>query len=45
LDFCFDDEVLVEYKRILRFYYPINPESVTFYVHHYREMYDSEEIE
>lgn len=45
LDYCFDDEVLVEYKRILRYYYPINPESVAFYVHHYREMYDSEEIE
>jgi hypothetical protein len=45
LDFCFDDEVLVEYKRILRYYYPINPESVTFYVEQYREMYDSEEIE
>jgi len=45
LDFCFDDEVLVEYKRILRYYYPINPESVVFYVEQYREMYDSEELE
>lgn len=45
LDFCFDDEVLVEYKRILRYYYPIDPESVAFYVNHYREMYDSEELE
>ena len=41
LDYCFDDEVLVEYKRILRYYYPINPESVVFYVEQYREMYDS----
>ena len=41
LDFCFDDEFLVEYKRILRYYYPINPESVVFYVEQYREMYDS----
>jgi hypothetical protein len=45
LDYCFDDEVLVEYKRILRYYYPIDPESVAFYVGHYRKMYDSEEIE
>ena len=45
LDYCFDDEVLAEYKRILRYYYPIDPESVTFYVHHYREMYESEELE
>ena len=45
LDFCFDDEVLVEYKRILRYYYPIDPESVAFYVEQYREMYDSEELE
>ena len=41
LDFCFDDEFLVKYKRILRYYYPINPESVVFYVEQYREMYDS----
>jgi hypothetical protein len=40
LDFCFDDEVLVEYKRILRYYYPIDPESVAFYVQYYREMYE-----
>jgi hypothetical protein len=45
LDYCFDDEVLVEYKRILRYYYPIDPESVAFHVGHYRKMYDSEEIE
>ena len=45
LDFCFDDEVLVEYKRILRYYYSIDPESVAFYIHHYREMYDSDELE
>jgi hypothetical protein len=45
LDYCFDEEVLVEYKRILRYYYPINPESVAFYVHHYRKVYDSEELE
>ena len=45
LDYRFDDEVLVEYKRILRYYYPINPESVAFYVEHYRKMYDSEELE
>ena len=45
LDFCFDDEVLVEYKRILRYYYSIDPKSVAFYIHHYREMYDSDELE
>jgi hypothetical protein len=45
LDYCFDDEVLVEYKRILRYYYPINPESVAFYVEHYRKMYESESLE
>jgi hypothetical protein len=45
LDYCFDDEVLIDYKQILRYYYPINLESVAFYVHHYRKMYDSEELE
>ncbi len=45
LGFCFDDEVLEEYKRIMRYYYPIAPESVAFYVNAYREMYKSEELE
>jgi hypothetical protein len=45
LDYSFDEEVLMEYKRMLRYYYPIDTESVAFYVHHYREIYDSEEIE
>jgi hypothetical protein len=45
LDYSFDEEVLMEYKRMLRYYYPINPESVVFYVEQYWEMYDSEELE
>lgn len=43
LDFCFDDEILEEYKRILRYYYPIAPESVAFYVKAYRDLYDDDE--
>jgi hypothetical protein len=45
LNFCFDNEVLVEYKRILRYYYPIAPERVAFYVEYYRKMYESKELE
>lgn len=45
LDFCFDNEVLAEYKRILRYYYHIAPERVAFYVEYYRKMYESEELE
>ncbi len=45
LDFCFDNEVLEEYKRLMRYYYPIAPERVAFYVEYYRKMYESEELE
>jgi hypothetical protein len=45
LNYCFDDEVLEEYKRLLIYYFPIDPESVEFYVRHYQKMYESDDLE
>ena len=42
LDFCFDDEVLVLYKKLCRYYVDIDPKATVSYVHAYREMWDEE---
>jgi hypothetical protein len=39
LDFCFDDEVLVLYKKLCRYYFDIDPEATVSYVNTYREMW------
>ena len=36
------DEGLAHFKRLLRYYYPINPHCVAVYVEFYREMYDDD---
>jgi len=36
------DEGLALFKRFLRYYYPIDPETVAFYINAYREMYDGD---
>jgi len=43
LDFCFDDEVLVLYKKLCRYYADIDPEATVSYIHAYREMWDEQE--
>ncbi|MEW6327422.1 MAG: hypothetical protein AB1487_07490 [Thermodesulfobacteriota bacterium] len=43
LDFCFDDAMLVLYKKLCRYYFDIDPEAVVSYVHAYREMWDEQE--
>jgi hypothetical protein len=42
LDFCFDPEALVLFKRVCRIYYFIDPAAAADYVHMYRETWDSE---
>lgn len=42
LDFCFDDGMLVLYKKLCRYYFDIDPEAVVSYVHAYREMWDEQ---
>jgi hypothetical protein len=42
LDFCFDPEALLLYKKLCRHYYAIDPAATSFYLNAYREMWDSE---
>lgn len=45
LDYCFDDKILMLYKKLCRYYILINPETTVFYINSYREIWDSESIE
>ena len=42
LDFCFDDQILLLYRRLCRHLYDFDPEAAVFYVEPYREMWDEE---
>lgn len=42
LDFCFDDEVLVSYKKLCRYYLDIDPAATASYIYAYREMWDEQ---
>jgi hypothetical protein len=42
LDFCFDDEMLVLYKKLCRYYVDIDPNATASYVHAYREIWDEQ---
>ena len=42
LDFCWDDTVLLLYKRVLRSLYKTYPELVYNYVYAYRDMWDND---
>ena len=45
LDFCFDADVLLLFKKLCRYYFTINPQATAFYINHYREMWDSDFID
>lgn len=40
LDFCFDDDFLLLFKKVCRYYYPINPQVTVNYVYRYRDFWD-----
>jgi hypothetical protein len=42
LDFCFDDGMLVLYKKLCRYYFDIDQEATVSYVNSYREMWDEQ---
>jgi hypothetical protein len=42
LDFCFDKEMLVLYKKICRYYFAIDPDTTVSYIYAYRDMWDNE---
>lgn len=44
LDFCFDDEMLLLYKKLCRYYYPFNRGAIVDYIKYYFEMYEPEKI-
>ena len=44
LDFCFDDEMLLLYKKLCRHYFTFNPQATAFYVNSYRGMWDNDSI-
>lgn len=40
LNFCFDDDFLLLFKKVCRYYYPINPQVTVNYVYRYRDLWD-----
>jgi hypothetical protein len=42
LDFCFDDGMLMLYKKLCRYYFDIDPEAAISYIQAYREMWDEQ---
>ena len=40
---AFDDEVLVVFKKLCRYYYDIDPQATAEQINFYREMWDNEE--
>jgi hypothetical protein len=43
LDFCYDEKMLLLYRRLCKYYYDINPIVTIDYIGFYREMYDEED--
>jgi hypothetical protein len=42
LDFCGNEDVLLLFKKLCRYYYTIDPVSTAEYVYAYRDMWDSD---
>ncbi len=40
LDFCFDPGILSLYKKLCRYYFPLNPLATASYIDAYREFWD-----
>ena len=45
LDFCFDADMLLLYKKLCRYYFNIYPVATVSYINFYREMWDSDNRE
>ncbi len=41
VDFCFDDNMLLLFKKLCRHYYVIDPVATSDYVYSYKEMWDN----
>lgn len=44
LGFCGHKPALTLYRRLCRYYFPLNPEATGFYVNSYREYFGSEPL-
>jgi hypothetical protein len=44
LGFCFDEKMLVLFKRLCRYYYYIDPVATAAHVYAYREMWDEKSL-
>ncbi len=42
LDFCFDDSILLLYRKLCRYYFDLNQQATADYIKLYREMWDEE---
>ena len=42
LDFCFDEQMLLLYRKLCRYLWDIDPESTAYYINAYREMWEEE---
>ena len=45
LDFCFDADILLIFKKLCRYYFTINPLATASYINIYREMWDNDSID
>lgn len=43
LDFCFDEQILLLYRKLCRHVYSFDPKTSLYYVEAYRERWDEEE--
>lgn len=42
LDMCFDENILILYKKLCRYYFDINPQGTKDYVMYYYERYEKD---
>jgi hypothetical protein len=45
LDFCFDADMLLLFKKLCRYYFIINPQATASYINIYREMWDNNPLD
>jgi len=42
LDFCGEEQMVLLFKKLCRYYWVINPEATADYINYYREIFDPE---
>jgi len=45
LDFCFDADMLLLFKKLCRYYFTINPLATALYINIYREIWSDDSID